>query len=366
MATTTTPASVISIDDLTEFSIAAMVRNGLHNEDARTAAQVLVTTDTWGVHTHGTKQLKPLMMNVRDGRINTSAAPELVAEGPGWAMFDSHFAMPMVTSTLAMRTAMRKAAETGIGYAGVRHSTHFGAAGYYASLALEQDMLGLSMCNVDKCMTVPGARGQVMGTNPLAFAIPAGREWPVFLDIATSAVAASKVFAARALGKSIPDTWLVDDDGNPTTDPTIFPESGALLPMSGHKGYGLAILIEVLSAVLTGSAITGEVKSWIKDIPDPADQGHAFIALNVGAMMPIDAFKARMDWLIGYLHDTPKAEGNDRIYLPGEMEWERRQRALQQGIALPDDVVANLRVVAQDVGLDIDGLFKPCFPDTGR
>ncbi|MHB1295368.1 MAG: Ldh family oxidoreductase [Anaerolineae bacterium] len=363
MAGETACKNVITVDELTKFSESAMVHNGLRSEDAKTAAKVLVTTDTWGVHTHGTKQLKPLMMNVRDGRINVDAKPEIVAEGPAWALFDSHFAMPMVTCTQAMQTAMRKAAECGIGYAGVRHSTHFGAAGYYASLALEEDMLGLSMSNVDKCMTVPGAKGQVMGTNPMAFAIPAGREFPVFLDIATSAVAASKVFAARALGKTIPETWLVDDDGKPTTDPTIFPESGALLPMAGYKGYGLGIFIEVLSAVLTGSSITGEVKSWIKDIPEPADQGHAFIALNVGAIMPIDEFKARMDWMIAYFHAAPKAEGSGRIgsgriYLPGEMEWERRQKALAQGIALPDDVVANLRVVAQDAKLDVDGLFK--------
>ena len=119
---------------------------------------------------------------------------------------------------------MRKAQACGIGYVGVRHSSHYGAAGFYANLAAQHDMFGLSMCNVDPCMTVPGSKGKVLGTNPIAYAAPAGEEKPVYLDIATSAVAATKIYAAKALGKPIPDNWLVDEDGLPTTDPSQFPE----------------------------------------------------------------------------------------------------------------------------------------------
>ena len=191
----------VSADALTEFCVEAMIRSGMDETDARVTAEVLVTTDTWGVYTHGTKQLRPLLKNVRHGRLDVNAEPEIVANGPGWALYDGHYAMPMVTSTLAMQTAMDKAEACGIGYAGVRHSSHFGAAGYYATMAVKQDMVGISMCNVDPCMTVPGGRGKILGTNPIAFAVPTGKEWPVFLDIATSIVAASKIFAARSLGK---------------------------------------------------------------------------------------------------------------------------------------------------------------------
>ena len=157
--------------------------------------------------------------------------------------------------------AVEKARKSGMAYVGIRRSSHFGAAGYYANLIAEQGMFGMAMCNVEPCMTVPGARSRILGTNPIAYAAPTGTGRTIMLDIATSAVAATKIFAAKTEGRSIPDTWLVDDAGVPTTDPTIYPERGAQLPMAGHKGYGLAVLVEILTAVLTGSAMMGEVHS---------------------------------------------------------------------------------------------------------
>jgi ureidoglycolate dehydrogenase (NAD+) len=342
----------VSVDSLTAFCIEAMRKSGLSEEDARLSAEVLITTDTMGTFTHGTRQLRGLMKNVRAGRLNPQAREEIAAEGPAWAMVDARYAMPPAVSYRSMELAMRKAKACGIGYVGVKHGGHFGAAGYYAVMAARNDMIGLAMCNVDPCMTVPGGRGKVLGTNPMAYAVPAGEEPPVFLDIATSAVAATKIFAARALGKQIPDNWLVDDDGLPTTDPSIYPERGAQLPMAGHKGYGLAVLVEILSAVLTGAAIMSQVKSWVLDIPDPTDEGYAFMAIDVGQMMPLEEFKARMDGMIREIRNAPKAKGADRIYLPGEMEWERRDAALAYGIPLPPDVVASLRGLAQDMGVD--------------
>ena len=135
-------------------------------------AKVLTTTDTWGVHTHGTRQLRPLMKTVRQGRLNPDAAPELVAEGPAWAMVDGHYAMPMVTSSRSMEIAIRKARVSGLAYVGVKHSSHFGAAGYYAVMRSQAGMIGLSMCNVDPCVVVPGGRGKIIGTNPIAYAVP--------------------------------------------------------------------------------------------------------------------------------------------------------------------------------------------------
>jgi ureidoglycolate dehydrogenase (NAD+) len=331
-----------------------MRRCGLREEDAGLTAEVLTTTDTWGVHTHGTRQLRQLMKNVRQGRLKAEATPEVVDQGPAWAIVDGHYAMPMVTSWQAMNTAMQKARESGVAYVGVRHSSHFGAAGYYAVMAAQADMIGLSMCNVDPCMTVPGARGKVLGTNPIAYAVPAGQEKPVWLDIATSTVAATKIFAAKASGKSIPDNWLVDEDGVPTTDPSGYPERGAQLPMAGHKGYGLAVFVEVLTAVLSGAAILSEVKSWVADTSEPTNEGHAFIAIDVGHMMPIETFKARMDRMIREIKGAPRAKGSERIYLPGEMEWEKRAQALATGIPLPDYVMMNLAGLAEDVGLDLE------------
>ncbi len=349
----------VSAPDLTAFCIAAMRKSGLGEEDARLTAEVLVSTDMLGTFTHGTRQLRGLLKNLRAGRLSASAREEVVAEGPAWAIVDAHYAMPPAVSYRAMALAIGKAKTAGIAYVGVRHSSHFGAAGFYANLAAQHDMFGLSMCNVDPCMTAPGARGRVLGTNPIAFAAPAGAEKPVFLDIATSAVAATKIYAAKSLGAPIPDNWLVDEDGLPTSDYTHFPEKAVQVPMAGHKGYGLAVMVEILTAVLTGAAIMSQVNSWVSDSPEPTDEGHAFIALDIGQIMPLAEFKGRMDGMIREIKAAPLAKGAHRIYLPGEIEWERREAALAGGILLPPDVVASLSGLAEDLALDPPWLAAP-------
>jgi LDH2 family malate/lactate/ureidoglycolate dehydrogenase len=329
----------------------------MRKRDAGIAAEVLVTTDTWGTYTHGTNHLRNYVNKIKAGGIDPRAVPEVIAEGPSWAVIDGHSALGMVTSCRAMELAIRKARAAVISYVGVRNSAHFGAAGYYANLAVQHDMIGLAMSNTDTNMTAPGARGAVIGNNPLALAVPAGKEQPIFLDIALSAVASAKVWAAKTLGRSIPGDWIVDSEGTPTTDLSQYPQASALLPMAGHKGYGLALLVETLGAVLTGAAVTTEVKSWLLNLPARSRLGHAFVAINIGTIMPVEHFKARMDTMIRKIRESPKAKGSKRIYLPGEMEWERRAEALERGMLLPEDVIANLTAVAQDLGMNLTSLF---------
>jgi ureidoglycolate dehydrogenase (NAD+) len=352
MTQTVSSGTCVTPANLAAFCVEAMRKSGLREEDARLTAEVLVTTDTLGTFTHGTRQLRGLLKNVRAGRLNATAHEEIAAEGPAWAIVDAHYAMPPAVSYRSMELAMRKAKACGIGYVGVKHSSHYGAAGFYANLAAQHDMFGLSMCNVDPCMTVPGSKGKVLGTNPIAYAAPAGEEKPVYLDIATSAVAATKIFSAKALGKQIPDNWLVDEDGMPTTDPSQYPLKGAQLPMAGHKGYGLAVMVEILTAVLTGAAVMSGVSSWVLDSPAPTNEGHAFIAIDIAQMMPLGEFKGRMDGMIREIKAAPLAKGAERIYLPGEIELEKRDVAVVEGIMLPPDVIASLRGLAEDVGLD--------------
>lgn len=348
----------VTAQALTAFCIAAMRKSGLGEEDARLTAEVLVTTDTLGTFTHGTRQLRGLLQNLRASRLSATAREEIAAEGPAWAIVDAHYAMPPAVSYRSMELAIRKARAAGIAYVGVRHSSHFGAAGFYANLAAAHDMFGMSMCNVDPCVTVPGAKGRVLGTNPVAYAAPAGAEKPVYLDIATSAVAATKIFAARSLGAPIPDNWLLDEDGLPTSDYSQFPEKTVQAPMAGHKGYGLAVMVEILTAVLTGAAIMSQVSSWVADSSAPTNEGHAFIAIDIGQIMPLAEFKTRMDGMIREIKSAPLAKNAKRIYLPGEIELERRENALAAGILLPPDVVASLRGLAEDVGLDAQSLFS--------
>ncbi len=317
-------------------------------------ADVLVTTDTMGVFTHGTKSLRGYVRRLRAGGLRADARPAIASEGPAWAIVDGGSALGMVAATFAMQTAIDKAARAGIAYVGVRNTSHFGAAGFYAHLATQRDMVGIAMANDFPTMSAPGSRGAVTGSNPLAYAIPAAEERPILLDMATSTVAGGKVYAARSTGRPIPDTWIVGPDGLPTTDGALFPNEATLTPMAGHKGYGLALLIESLSALATGAAMTWQVRNWLQSDPAlPTGHGSAFIAINIGAMEPIERFKGRVDALIRELRASPRAAGAGRIYVPGEMEWERRQQALTEGIEFPDDVIDNLRGTAEDLQIDL-------------
>jgi LDH2 family malate/lactate/ureidoglycolate dehydrogenase len=346
----------VAAPKLTAFCIDALRTAGVSENDAAVTAEILVLTDTWGVFTHGTKNLRGYIRRILGGGIRKSAQPRIVREGPAWAIVDADSGLGMVGSTFAMRTAIAKAKMAGIGYVGLRNSCHFGAAGCYAAMAASENMIGLAMANDTPTMTVPGGRGLILGNNPFACAIPAGEKNPILLDIAMSVVAGGKVFAAAAMGQKIPETWLVDSEGRPTTDPTLFPHAGALQPMAGHKGYGLALMIETLSAILTGASIAGHVLSWsFSDASLATGHGAAFIAVDVNTLMPVAEFTQRMKQTVQEIRTAPKVAGS-QIYLPGEIEWTRREAALREGIDMPEDVVASLRLLAGDMGLDVSRL----------
>ncbi len=344
----------VSAADLHRFVTGVLTELGVSPGGAETTADVLVTTDTWGVFTHGVKALRGYVRRLRGGGLRAQAAPKVVSQGPAWAIIDGDSGLGMITSVLAMQTAIAKAKACGLGYAGVRNSCHFGAAGYYAALAAQEGLLGMAMANDIPSVTAPGARGAITGSNPLAYAVPTGSGRPLMLDMATSVVAGGKVAAAQANGKSIPPDWVIDREGNPSTDPNAFLQGGALRPMAGHKGYGIGLLIETLSGVLTGAGMTWQISAWmISDPTQPTQHGAAFLAFDIGAIEPLDEFKRRIDHVIAEIRRAPRAAGAERIYLPGDFEAENRERALAEGIVLPPDVVANLEGLAADLGFDL-------------
>ncbi len=343
---------IIKAQELEAFCIEAMLKCGMNEKDARITADVLVTNDLLGVFTHGTKCLRGYLRRVRGGGLNSKAVPEIVREGPSWAVVDGHSAIAMVTSCRAMEIAIEKAQTTGIAYVGVKNSCHYAAAGYYALMAAKKNMIGLSMANDSPSMVAPGSKAPILGTNPFALAIPGGKEKPILLDIAMSTVAGSKVYAAVTQGKPIPNTWIVDKDGLPTTDGKLYPHNASMMPMAGHKGYGLALMVETLSGLLTGGHIRGEIGSWIfDDFSQPTEHCHAFIAINIGNIVPLEFFKTRIDQMIRDIHESPKAKGSTRIFMPGEMEWENYDKALKDGIPLPEDVVQFLTETASECGI---------------
>jgi LDH2 family malate/lactate/ureidoglycolate dehydrogenase len=327
--------------------------------DAVASAEVLTMTDSWGIFTHGTKSLCGYLRRLYGGGLKPRAGPVIVADGPAWAVVDGQSALGMVTSRIAMQAAMAKATTQGIAYVGVRNSCHFGAAGYYAWLAAREGLIGIAMANDIPSVTAPGARGSVTGSNPLAYAIPADKHRPIILDMAISTVAGGKVNAAKALGLPIPDNWIVDRDGRPTTDPSQFLNGGALLPMAGHKGYGLALLIETLSGILSGAATTWGIRSWmLADTSLPTEHGAGFLAIDPRCIAPEGRFRSRVDLLIDEIHAVPKAEGSERIYVPGEREWDNYQRSMNEGIPLPADVSESLEGAAKLSNLDVSSYLK--------
>ena len=338
----------IRIEDLKDFCVKALVKSEVSEEDAAAIADVLVTTDTFGVVSHGTKNLLDYVRKMRAGGLDPKARPAIEAEGPAWAVLNGNAAMGMVSGCKGMETAIEKAKAVGIGYAGVKNSCHFGAAGYYANLAARRGMIGIAMSNADPNMAIPNSRGVAIGNNPFSFAAPLPNGKSVFLDIALSSVAALKVVMAKEKGASVPETWLVDSEGRPTTDPSGFPGKSFLRPMAAHKGYGLAVLVETLSAVLTGGALLSEIASWNLDLASRNKASHAFLAVDVSKMLPLGQFEERMERMARELKAVPKTQGADRIYLPGEMEWEKRDAALQSGqLELTDAMVENLTKLSE-------------------
>jgi len=342
----------LPVDRLIRFAVDALEHCGLSAEHAEQTADALVTTDTFGVFTHGVKSLRGYVRRLRAGGLKADAVPRIQAEGPAWAIVDGQSAVGMVTSVYAMKTAIAKAKQTGLAYVGVRNSCHFGAAGYYVNMAARAGMIGMAMANDTPSMVAPGARKAVLGTNPFAYAVPAGEEDPIFLDIASSAVAGGKVRLAQAHHEKAPDSWLVDLEGIPTTDPFAYPHAAALQPFAGHKGYGIALLIETLSGLLTGGAIRWDIVSWIDGDPTlPTQHGAAMLAFDIAQMMPLASFTQRVDAMIREIRQTPKAKGCQRIYVPGEIEWQKRREALANGLPLPEDVRVSLLGLADDLHL---------------
>jgi len=348
-------AMTVPFAALHRFCEEAFLCAGLSDADATVGADVLATTDAWGVFTHGTKLLRGYLRRLQAGGLRPRGRPHLAVEGGAWAIVDDDSALGMVGSVYAMEVAIAKARNQGIAYVGIRNSCHFGAAGYYAWLAAREGLLGLSMANDVPSVAAPGSRTAVTGSNPIAYAVPAGRHRPILLDISIATVAGGKVYAARDRGAAIPDNWLIGPDGRPTSDASLYPAQATLMPMAGHKGYGIALLVETLSGILTGAAVTWGVRGWMSDDPAaPTHHGAAFLAIDCDAMMPAGEFGRRMDALIDEIHAAPRADDVERVFVPGEMEWERYDKAMTEGVRLPPDVVASLAEAAALVGLDID------------
>jgi LDH2 family malate/lactate/ureidoglycolate dehydrogenase len=305
------------------------------------------------VFTHGTKLLPGYLKKLLAGGYRPDARPRIVRQGPGFAVVDGDASLGQIGCRYAIDVAVEKAKNVGIAYVGLRNTGHIGAAGAQAVRAAREGCFALVVGNDRPSVAAAGSRGPVLGSNPLAWAAPVPGGDPLFLDIATAAVAGGKVYAAVQRGELIPATWLVDERGLPTTDGSLYPQHASLAPMAGHKGYGIGVLAEWLSGILPGGAVTTEVGSWLFGEPgDPTLHNAGFIVIDVAAVTDPDAYAASLARFAAEVRGAEPAEGTDRVRLPGDIEWERHRHSAASGIPLPADVRAKLAEAGAIVDLE--------------
>ena len=337
-------------------------------EDAKVTADNLVLADLRGISSHGVARLRRYVKGLQDGVMLADPKIEVVQETTTTALIDGGAGLGQPVSARAMRMAIQKAREAGAGFVAVRNSNHYGIAGYYALMALKEEMIGISMTNAAVLVVPTFGRDAMLGTNPISVAAPAGEERAFVLDMATSTVPRGKLEVYDRQEKPLPLGWATDERGVATEDAgkvlknLLARAGGGLLPlggagevMGGHKGYGLALLVDVLCGVLPGAGYANTIyPKTAEGKPLPANVGHFFGALRVDGFRPLDEFKATMDDIIRRLKGSPKAEGEERIYIHGEKEFEMEDERRVKGVILHPKVIADLQGIADELGLVYD------------
>jgi L-2-hydroxycarboxylate dehydrogenase (NAD+) len=341
----------VPVRALADFCRGVLVNVGVPAADASVTTEVIMQAERFGVSSHGLVRLPHYVSRILQGSINPHPQVQVATQENGTALVDGDNGLGHVVSYFAMKKAI-ELGKQGPSFVGVRRSSHFGFAGYYALMAAKEGMIGFSFTHTDVILAPYGGREPRLGSNPFAVAIPCDGPHPILLDISTSYVAWGKIIVARERGESINPEWAIDSEGNPTSNPH---EARVLMPFGGHKGYGLAVLVDVFCAVLSGAAYADLVYPKSADgKPLPANLGHFFGAWRIEAFRPAAEFKAAMDDLQRRLKGSPRAEGQNRIYIHGEKEYENAERNLKEGLAVNPKVVADLRALAAELSVKFD------------
>jgi L-2-hydroxycarboxylate dehydrogenase (NAD+) len=347
------------------FCLGVFRRLDVPEEDARVAADVLSAADRRGIDSHGVARLRTYVDLLSAGRINPRPRLKVVRETESTATVDGDNGLGLVIGPRSNQIAIDKAGRAGTGWVAVCNTNHFGIAGYYVLKALERDMIGWAMTNSSRGVAPLWGAERMLGTNPIAIGVPAKEEPPIVLDMATSAVAYGKVEMSMRKGEAIPLGWAIDRDGNPTTDPRAMLEGGALLPLGsdrehgGHKGYGLALAVDVLSAVLSGAnwgpfAPPFAIRQSMPERSVGKGIGHFFGAIRIDAFRDPEEFKAQIDDLVRTLRATRPAPGTAGPLIPGDPERAAEQEREKTGIPLLPAVVEDLRQVSRQTGVPLE------------
>jgi LDH2 family malate/lactate/ureidoglycolate dehydrogenase len=317
--------------------------------DAALLADTLVQADLWGHQSHGVLRTGWYLARLKSGVMKVVTEPTFAVDANAVAVVDAADGIGQVATQFAAREAIRRAKAHGVSAVAVRNSNHFGTCMYYTRMAAAEGCVMMLATNGGPAIAPWGGRRKIIGTNPWSISCPAGKHPPLMMDMANTGVARGKIYLARQRREAIPPGWALDADGAPTTDPQAAID-GIILPMAGHKGYAIAVAVDMLSGVLSGSAFLSAVNGPYKtDLRSGA--GHFFAAFDIAAFQPLAEFNARMEAFVAEIKSVPLAQGVDEIFYPGEMEARSDTRLRQEGLELPEDTVADLDRIARDCGM---------------
>jgi LDH2 family malate/lactate/ureidoglycolate dehydrogenase len=342
---------------LRNFTQNVFLKMGCNEKDAVLATDVLLRSDLRGIDSHGVARLSGYIRLWEKQRINATPNIRIVHETPTTATIDGDAGLGLVVAPFAMKVAMEKAAIYGTGWVAVKNSNHFGIAGYHALMAVEQDMIGISMTNASPLVAPTYANERLLGTNPMCYAFPAGKYPPVIVDMATSAAANGKLEIAQRANSPIPDGWAQDKDGRTSVNPNELKAGGSLLPLGSdrehgsHKGYGLSATVDILSAVLSGANYGPWVPPFVAFLEPSANPvgeglGHFFGAMRVDGFRPAEDFKNHLDNWIERFKSAKTVDPDKQVIIPGEPEFAFEQERRVSGIPLIDAVVTDLNQLA--------------------
>jgi L-2-hydroxycarboxylate dehydrogenase (NAD+) len=334
------------------FIVEALRTVGLPAADAAKVAQLMVETDLAGADAHGVFRLPHYVRRLRAGGVNSRPSIRVTRSGPVTALIDGDHGMGHLVMAQAAQAAVAMAREAGVAWVGTRNSNHAGCAGIYAEIPLRAGMIGImaAVANANH-MPIWGGAETLLGTNPVAFAIPAGEEAPVVLDIATTVVSYGTIKAYALQGRELPEGWMVDrNTGDPLTDPRRAGD-GLLLPLGGHKGSGLALVLGLLGGVLNGAAFGRDVVDFNADLTSRTNTGQFIVALDVARFIPLKAFTAEVDRHLRDLKDAKVLPGFDAIRLPGERRRRCQIERARDGVPILPEVLAQLDRLAEETAI---------------
>jgi L-2-hydroxycarboxylate dehydrogenase (NAD+) len=350
-------------DYLFDFTKNVFERMGCSRQDALIIADVFLSAELRGHPSHGMIRIKDYYELWKSDRINTNPHVTIVHETPSTAVVDGDNAIGMVAARRSMEIAIGKAKDAGTGWVSTRNSNHFGIAGYYAIMALEHDMIGICLTNANPLVAPTFSISKMMGTNPIAVAIPALKQAPFIADFATTPVARGKLAVAEKKGEKVPFGYIQDKDGTPSDDPSILRRGGSMVPLGGdrihgsHKGYCLSSIVDILSAVLSGANFGPFVPPSVAFLPvletkTGEGTGHFFGAMRIDAFQPADKFKSKMDEWIETFRSSKPIAGEEKILIPGDPERESEKRIRKDGIYIVPAIKEDLINIATELKID--------------